>query len=276
MVIYGVDFTSAPTARKPIVIACGVLEYEKLQITGFETLKSLSAFYEFLQTAGPWVGGFDFPFSQPRKFLSNAGYPLQWEDLMDVVSQIDKKEWEQILNRYRENRDAGDKQHLRATDKIAEAISPMMVYGVPVAKMFLAGAVALFLSGVHIPGLRENEDSRIALEIYPATVARLFIGREPYKTDSKSKDTEQRRRARKDALNGMLQNSYSIYKTKLQIDYDLCAKILGDFRGDYLDAVAAALVAAWACREENYGIPEDVDELEGWIVGPGLSTARNR
>jgi hypothetical protein len=38
---------------------------------------------------------------------------------------------------------------------------------------------------------------------------------------------------------------------------------------DRLDAVLALVLAAWALtrREMNWGLPADMDPLEGWIVG---------
>lgn len=45
-----------------------------------------------------------------------------------------------MLADYRTQRPAGDKQQLRQTDRLAGARSPMMLCGVPVAKMFFRGA----------------------------------------------------------------------------------------------------------------------------------------
>jgi predicted thioesterase len=43
-----------------------------------------------------------------------------------------------------------------------------------------------------------------------------------------------------------------------------------DPTGDTLDAVLAAVQAAWASTQPDYGIPSGVDPREGWIVDPGL------
>ena len=48
----------------------------------------------------------------------------------------------------------------------------------------------------------------------------------------------------------------------------VCAR-LHDGSGDMLDAIACAMLAAWAAglAEPGYGLPDAVDPIEGWIVG---------
>jgi hypothetical protein len=43
--------------------------------------------------------------------------------------------------------------------------------------------------------------------------------------------------------------------------------------GDELDAVLCAVQGGWAYlqRDRGYGIPVEIDALEGWIVDPCLS-----
>jgi hypothetical protein len=47
--------------------------------------------------------------------------------------------------------------------------------------------------------------------------------------------------------------------------------MIEDTSGDALDAVLCALQAAWSCRQEDYGIPRDVNPIEGWIVDPTMT-----
>jgi hypothetical protein len=47
--------------------------------------------------------------------------------------------------------------------------------------------------------------------------------------------------------------------------------LLGDARGDHIDAVLCLVQAAWSAQRAStpgpgYGLPEQVDPLEGWIV----------
>jgi hypothetical protein len=43
---------------------------------------------------------------------------------------------------------------------------------------------------------------------------------------------------------------------------------------DQLDAVLGLVLAAWAWnrRDQHWGLPVDLDPLEGWIVGAGAAT----
>src|SRR5207237_1560632 len=97
-------------------------------------LPTCEDFEAFLHTEGPWRAALDFPFGQPRKLIANLGWPESWEGYMHLISSMSKQTFEQTLQNYRENRASGDKQHLRTTDALAGAISPMMLHRVPVGK----------------------------------------------------------------------------------------------------------------------------------------------
>src|SRR6185503_5090654 len=64
--IYGVDFTCAPRAAKPITVAAGRLRKSALELERVERLQTFAEFEALLARPGPWVGGFDFPFSLPE------------------------------------------------------------------------------------------------------------------------------------------------------------------------------------------------------------------
>ena len=42
--------------------------------------------------------------------------------------------------------------------------------------------------------------------------------------------------------------------------------LVADAAGDRLDAVLCLVQAAWANTQAGYGLPPQVDPLEGWIV----------
>lgn len=63
----------------------------------------------------------------------------------------------------------------------------MMLYGTPVAKMFQQGAPRLLKAGLNILPGHPNDNSRVALEVYPGLAARRFLGRTPYKNDDPRK-----------------------------------------------------------------------------------------
>lgn len=40
-----------------------------------------------------------------------------------------------------------------------------------------------------------------------------------------------------------------------------------DSHADWLDAVLCAVAAAWAVQRPCYGLPTEIDPVEGWIAG---------
>ena len=59
--LIGVDFTSAPTVKKPITVARGRLQGTRVSLQRVDALPSLAAFEALLREPGPWLGAFDFP-----------------------------------------------------------------------------------------------------------------------------------------------------------------------------------------------------------------------
>ena len=62
------------------------------------------------------------------------------------------------------------------------------------------------------------------------------------------------------------------------IDDVQAGRLIDDGSADRLDAVLCAVQAAWAARQcaaghPRYGLPADIDPLEGWIVGVPKSAA---
>jgi hypothetical protein len=176
MRIYGLDFTSSPTRRKPITCACCELSNAVLTVKCCLTMPSFAGFEAFLHSDGPWLAAFDFPLGQPRKLIANLGWPQDWQGYMRIIASMSKEEFEDTLHAYRATRLPGDKLHMRATDKLAGALSPMMLHRVPDGKMFFQGATRLFNFPISILPCRPTSDSRMAVEGYPALVARKFIG----------------------------------------------------------------------------------------------------
>lgn len=147
MKIYGLDFTSAPSLKKPITYTQCRLDEDGLFLESPGCLKSFAEFKTFLSQSGPWIAGMDFPFGQPRMLIENIGWPQTWKDYVNLVSKMTRLQFVDVLTEYCKSRKAGDKHHLRRTDKLANAQSPMMLYRVPVAKMFFEGAPRLLKAG---------------------------------------------------------------------------------------------------------------------------------
>jgi hypothetical protein len=203
MRIYGLDFTSSPTRRKPITCAQCELSDAVLTVEDCLTMPSFAEFEAFLHSDGPWLAAFDFPFGQPRSLVANLGWPQDWPGYMRVVASMSKAEFEDTLHSYRAERLPGDKLHLRLTDRLAGAISPMMLHRVPVGKMFFQGATRLYRSPISVLPCRPTSDNRIAVEGYPALVARKLIGKRSYKSDMRGQQTIEKASARREIVNGL-------------------------------------------------------------------------
>jgi hypothetical protein len=278
MKIYGFDFTSVPSPRKPITCAVCDLQDTLLSVRNCLKLISFENFEAFLRSDGPWLAALDFPFGQPHKLISHLRWPKTWEGYTQVIASMGKKGFEESLKRYREGRPAGDKQHLRATDVLAGAQSPMMMHRVPVGKMFFDGATRLLRSEVSILPCRPAEDSRIVVEGYPALVARRLIGKRSYKSDERRRQSKDKEEARWEIVRGLHSSEMlGYYCLKVEFSGEMGERLVEDQMGDELDAVLCAVQAGWAYLQRNrgYGIPVESDGLEGWIVDPCLSIRKS-
>jgi hypothetical protein len=273
MRVFGVDFTSAPRRRKPITCVEAFLTGNTLTAKHLYNFTDFVQFEAFLQMPGPWVAGFDFPFGQPRKLITDLGWPTTWSEYIGHVADIAQVEFEQIIKDYRAPRPAGDKHHKRYTDRLARSVSPMMLVGVPVGKMFFQGAPRLLSSGISVLPCHPTADNRIALEAYPALVARKFIQSRGYKNDQKQKQTPEQAMARRDLVEGLLSSRLpGFYGVSLELEATMLDTLILHPSADQLDALLCAIQASWAISQPRFGIPEDCDLAEGWIVDPVLSS----
>jgi len=135
----------------------------------------------------------------------------------------------------------------------------------PVAYMLHAGVPLLIQAGVHVPPLHAGDLARVALEAYPGLLARELIGARPYKSDEKAKQTADHLIARKDLLEALEQGRTRL-QLRLRMTHAQRDALVADASGDRLDAVLCLLQAAWASQRPGYGLPAEVDPLEGWIV----------
>jgi hypothetical protein len=273
MKIYGIDFTSAPRSKKAMTYAQCSLSENDLCLEHLGRLTSFEEFESFLREPGPWVAGMDFPFGQPRRLIENIHWPHTWNGYVSFVASMTKSQFGDTLINYCRGRNKGDKHHLRLTDQLARSRSPMMLYRVPVAKMFFEGAPRLLKAGVHIPPCCIRNDPRLVVETYPALVARRWIGRRGYKTDTVKQQTLERQAAREKILRGLRSADAKMYfGFAIHFSDQYADVFVQDGSGDALDALLCAVQAGWADsqRDRNFGIPKDCDPLEGWIVDPML------
>jgi hypothetical protein len=149
----------------------------------------------------------------------------------------------------------------------------------PVAFMLHAGVPRLMQAGVTLPGLyvgaQSNRDAngqpkRVALEAYPGLLAREVLARHSYKSDEKSRQTPERLIARKDLITA-LEHGNTRLGLRLKVTHAQRDAMVDDATGDALDAVLCLMQAAWAqaqfeAGDVKYGMPTNLDPLEGWIL----------
>jgi hypothetical protein len=265
--LVGCDFSSSPSRRKPIVLALGSVSGERVVLGAVERLESLDAFAQWLARPGPWIGGFDFPFGLPRQLVEQLGWPSQWRDCIEHYASLTRADIRTTFAAFCAARPAGAKFAHRAFDKLAGSSPSMKWVNPPVAYMLHAALPRLLAAGVHIPGLHAGDPQRVALEAYPGLLARELIGRRSYKNDDKAKQTPERLIARKDLLTA-LENGQSRLGLRIKLSNAQRDALVHDASGDSLDAVLCLVQAAWACGHGAplYGLPADLDPLEGWIV----------
>lgn len=264
--LLGVDFTSAPTRRKPITVARGTLVGQRLAVQRVDRLADFAAFEQLLHEPGPWLGGFDFPFGLPREFVDSLALGGDAQSVMVSIQQrcASRMALRTLVDTWGNGRPAGRRLIHRRTDRAAAvgSTSPLQTRYVPVGFMYYEGMSRLLGSGAHLPGLREGDSHRVALEAYPGRLAFELIGRRSYKNGD---DTE-RLIARKDVLHAL-----ALGPPRLGLRVALRAaqhdEILADAQGDLIDALLCLVQAAWASTRPDWGLPREVDPVEGWIVG---------
>ncbi len=271
--ILGVDFTSAPHARKPITIASAVVRAGRLRVDAVDAAHDFGEFDALLARPGPWIGGFDFPFGLPRQLLARLGWPhaphggtSAWARLVRHLEAMPRAEMVAAFRAWCDARPAGAKFAHRATDLRAGSSPSMKWVNPPVSFMLQAGAPRLLAAGVTIPGMQPGDPRRIALEAYPGMLARAIVGRASYKSDARAGATVGRESARRAILRAIACG------LPLGLPVELPATVrdtcIHDARGDRLDAVLCAAQAAWAWqrRDEGFGLPDGIDPVEGWIL----------
>ncbi|MES2415038.1 MAG: DUF429 domain-containing protein [Pseudomonadota bacterium] len=266
----GCDFSSAPSRRKPIVLALGSSGSGRVKLDKLEMLASLDAFEHWLNEPKRWLCAFDFPFSLPRELVMHLKWPDTWPELVRHYASMQRPDIRQTFAAFCDSRPVGGKFAHRASDIPAGASPSMKWVNPPVAYMLHAGAPRLLAAGVHLPGLHEGDPSRVALEGYPGLLAREILGQRSYKSDDRAKQTPERLIARKDLITA-LEHGQTRLGLRLKLTHAQRDQLVDDAKGDSLDAVLCLMQAAWAQdRHEQgasiYGLPSSLDPLEGWII----------
>ena len=263
--LLGVDFSSAPSARKPIVLAWGERRGAVVRLERLERLPDLPAFEERLAEPQTWIGGFDLPFGLPRELVQTLGWPTQWHALMQHYAGLSRESIRATFQAFCDARPTGHKFAHRRCDEPAGASPSMKWVHPPVAFMLHAGVPCLLRAGVHLPRLHDGDTRRVALEAYPGLLAREILASRSYKSDERARQTAERLIARKDLI-GALEQGRTRLGLRLKLSPAQHEALVDDAMGDSLDAVLCLMQAAWASTQPGWGLPDEVDPIEGWIV----------
>jgi hypothetical protein len=264
--LLGVDFTCAPSRKKPITVATGRLAGSVLRLDSSQALPTLAAFESLLQQPGPWLGAFDFPFGLPRRFvdaqqLGSSAAAVLAELRRRCPTRMD---FRALVDAWGNTQPAGQRLLHRATDGAMPGISstsPLQTRYVPVGFMYYEGFSRLLAAGVHLPGLHEGDRSRTAIEAYPGLLAHELVGRRSYKNSAES----DRLIARKDIVDALEQGRTRL-ALRLKLTHAQREALVDDASGDRLDAALCLVQAAWAAARADGGMPAHADPVEGWIA----------
>jgi hypothetical protein len=302
--LMGLDFSCAPSKRKPLTLAVGRRAGPVLRLDRLDTFQTLDAWADQLhRPRDGFVMGCDFPFGLPRAFVEAArehgpgdlpqalSQPLTAETPSEAARLIralhqhcsDRAGFQRLVDGWGQDWHtegpgapvAGRKLLHRRTDGAMPGVSstsPLQTRYVPVGKMYFEGLHRLMEAGITLPGLHPGRPEAIALEAYPGLLAHEVLGRRSYKTDAAADGEAQQARliARMDLVDALEQG-----RTRLGLRLKLSPAqrdhLLADPMGDRLDAVLCLLQAAWAHQQAEagapcWGLPAEVDPVEGWIL----------
>ena len=264
--LLGIDFTCAPSRRKPVTVAHGRLVSGVLRLDRLDAWPTLVDFEAVLMTPGPWLGGFDFPFGLPREFVQDHGLGSSAEAVNTELRRrcATRMDFRVLVDTWGNGRPAGQRLLHRATDTAMAGVSstsPLQTRYVPVGFMYFEGFSRLLQAGLQLPGLAAGDTERTGVEAYPGLLAHELIGRRSYKNSAES----DRLIARKDIVDALEQGRTRL-GLRLKLSHAQREALVDDASGDRLDAALCLVQAAWASTHPRFGQPAVVDPLEGWIT----------
>ncbi|MEQ1686654.1 MAG: DUF429 domain-containing protein [Burkholderiaceae bacterium] len=267
LLLAGIDFSSNPSRKKPIIVALGHLGGPVVKLARLEAFATLDAYAAWLATPGPWLGAFDFPFGLPRAFVEANGLGATCEEVIQQVRARcpTRMQWRSFIDAWGNTQPAGQRLLHRRTDTALQGLSstsPLQTRYVPVGFMYYEGVARLIDAGVTLPQMHAGDPARVAVEGYPGLLAHELIGRRSYK----NKDEPERLIARKEMMDALEQGRSTRLGLRLRLTHAQRDHVIDDASGDRLDAVLCLMQAAWASTRPGWGSPDGIDPVEGWIV----------
>lgn len=264
--LLGVDFTSAPSRRKPVTVARGTLDRGVLRLERLDALPSLAAFESLLAEPGPWFGAFDFPFGLPRAFVDAHALGGSCAEVIATLQRRcpTRMALRALVDAWGATRPAGQRLVHRATDVAGDgpsSTSPLQTRYVPVGFMYYEGLSRLVAAGLTLPALHAADPSRTAVEAWPGALAHELIGARSYKNS----EAADRLIARKDIVDALEQGRTRL-GLRCRMTHAQRDALTADASGDRLDALLCLVQAAWSVQQPRFGIPDGADPVEGWIV----------
>ncbi|RZI84556.1 MAG: DUF429 domain-containing protein [Rubrivivax sp.] len=305
--LLGLDFSCAPSARKPLTLAWGRRAGAIVKLDRIDELSTLAALDACLREVHDVLTGCDFPFGLPRPFVQALcahppeGFPAQpLAALQRALTQkpgaatptatdalihalhahcVNRAGFQQLIDGWGQTWDTqrgrGPKLLHRPTDTAVPGLSstsPLQTRYVPVGKMYFEGLHRLVRADFTLPGLRQGRPDALAFEAYPGFLSGEILGRRSYKSDAAQTDEQRHARliARMDLVDALEQG-----RTRLGLRLKLTPgqrdHLVSDPKGDRLDAALCLMQAAWAHRHgeqatHSWGLPAQVDPIEGWIL----------
>ena len=244
-----------------------------MRVEDSETLTDFAGFEDFLQRRGPWVCGMDFPFGQPRSLIAALGWPSSWEGYVGEVGKLPKEEFEGKIRADMATRPAGRKWRYRLADRRSGSSSAMMLFRVPVGKMFYQGAPRLLASGVRIEPCRRNGDAQSCRRGLPGGRRPPLSGTQSIQEGRRTRHTRKEIRQGDAALRpGVSSHSRKSMDSRWRWMLAGGMSSYGTLPPTPSDSLLCAVQAAWAYvrRDEDYGVPPECDPEEGWILDPAL------
>jgi len=314
MIIYGIDFSSSPSPKasrakdaKWMYLASCKLEGNCLTVTSLTPLNGKKADdYTELKTLlsldGPWVAGIDVPFGMPIECVEY----FQW-----ILAEDPEQNWTKYVERVRQmktrkefKKKIGDWRHptklkkqksvdvptdekesvrkYRLIDRLIKSQSPMNCVRPAVGSMFFEACGLLSANAASIPPVRlMNEEDRQIVETYPRMVVdRLLEESKEYKEADGLEDVREQivKRLSDSGESSLIQQWYGL---TVAMDENTANECVADKAGDKIDSVLCAVQAAWASRQDRFGIPQfnssvlnGIVALEGWVPDPFLAKWR--